>query len=109
MYVITCEGENIPEYVTWQHDYVPTGHSDNPLHSDTATLYINAGKREKISRGDIVGFLVKQAGIEPSMIGKIDIRDHSAYVAVPRSALPAVAAVKGQKLKGVRVRISPLK
>lgn len=109
VYVITCEGENIPEYVTWQHDYVPTGHSDNPLHSDTATLYINAGKREKISRGDIVGFLVKQAGIEPSMIGKIDIRDHSAYVAVPRSALPAVAAVKGQKLKGVRVRISPLK
>ncbi|MDO4320714.1 MAG: DEAD/DEAH box helicase [Bacteroidales bacterium] len=109
VYVITCEGENVPDYVSWQHDYVPTGHNDSPLHSDTVTLYINAGKREKISRGDIVGFLVKQAGLAPDSIGKIDVRDHSAYVAVPRSALPSVAAAKDARLKGIRVRISPLK
>lgn len=109
IYVITCEGEDIPDYVTWQHDFAPSGHSESPLHSDTATLYINAGKREKISRGDIVGYLVKQAGLEPGEIGKIEVRDHSAYVAVPRTALPAVAAAAGQKLKGVRVRITPLK
>lgn len=109
VYVITCEGENIPPYVSWDHDYFPSGHSDSPIRSVLATLYVNAGKREKVSRGDIVGFLVKQAGLDPAEIGRIDVRDHSAYVAVPRAALGAVAAVKGQKLKGVRVRITPLK
>ncbi len=110
VYIITCEGENIADYISWEHDFHPTADADSkPSRPDIATLYINAGRREKISRGDIMGFMVKTAGLESDQIGKIDVRDHSAYVAVSRSALSLIAALNSPKIKSTRVRISPLK
>ena len=106
VYVITAEGENIPEFITWDRDYNPTGMSDDPIRPGAATLHINAGRKEKISRGDIVGFLINNLGLEASQIGKIDVRDHAAYVAVPPSCLEAVAALQSPKIKGKRVRIT---
>lgn len=106
VYVITSEADDIPPYVAWQHDYAPVPREQ--ARSRPVTLYIDSGRREKISRADIVGFLTKQAGIDAGQIGKIDLRDHCAYVAVPRECLGAVAAVKGVKMKGRRVRISPI-
>lgn len=109
VYVITADGENIPDYVVWERDYNPTAKSDNPIRRSAATLYINAGRKEKISRGDIVGFLTKDAGLTGSDIGKIDLRDHASYVAVPPSALPTILALPAPKIKGKRVRISKFK
>ncbi len=106
VFIITADGENIPEYVSWDRDYNPTGHSDAPIRRTTATLHVNAGRKEKISRGDIVGFLINNLGLQAEEIGKIDIRDHAAYVAVPRTCIGAVAALQSPKIKGKRVRIS---
>ena len=106
VYVITSDADDIPDYVVWDRDYNPTGHSDSPIRRTTATLHINAGRKEKISRGDIVGFLCNNAGVEAAQIGKIDLRDHAAYVAVPRSCLGAVAALQSPKIKGKRVRVT---
>lgn len=108
VYVITSEADDIPEYVRTDHEYFP-GEPRPAGPKPPVTLYIDAGRREKISRADILGFLVKQAGLEPSEIGRIDLRDHRSYVAVPRTALPGVAAVKGVKMKNKKVRITPLK
>lgn len=107
VYVITNEGDTIPEYVVWDSEYNPTGHSDDPIKPTGATLHINAGRKEKISRGDIVGFLINNLGLEASQIGKIDLRDHAAYVAVPRAALASLYSLKETKIKGKKVRISP--
>ncbi len=109
VFIITSEGENIPEYVNWDHDFTPS-HDAAPTAKRPAlvTMHINAGRREKVSRGDIVGFLTKQAGLDGAQIGRIDLRDHSAYVAVPRSALPLIAAVPAPKIKNKRVRITPV-
>lgn len=109
VYVITADGENIPDYVEWQRDYCPTGTSDDPIRRTAATLYINAGRKEKISRGDIVGFLTKDAKLDGSEIGKIDLRDHASYVAIPPQALNAVFGLPTPKIKGKRVRLSKFK
>ena len=106
VYVITSEADNIPDYVVWDRDYNPTGASADPIRRTTATLHINAGRKEKISKGDIVGFLINNLGLDASQIGKIDVRDHSAYVAIPRNYLGAVAALTQPKIKGKRVRIT---
>lgn len=106
VYVITAEGENIPDYVVWDRDYNPTGTSTDPIRRTTATLYINAGRKEKISRADIVGFLINNVGLAADQIGKIDLRDHSSYVAVPREYIGAVQALQQPKIKGKRVRIT---
>lgn len=109
-YSIVAEGENVPEYVKWDRELRPNSYAENPIHSDWATLYFNAGRKEKISRGDIAGFLIKTGGLEPQEVGKISLSDHSAIAAVPRSKAPAVlAAVAPQRLKNTRVRVSLLK
>lgn len=73
----------------------------------TETIYFSAGRREKLSRGDIVGFLIKEGGAEAAQIGKIDVHDHYALAAVNADAASAVLArVKGKKIKGEKRIIS---
>lgn len=117
VFTIIAEGENIPEYVGWDREFRPRAVSADPIRSDVATIYINAGKKEKISRGDIVGFLIRKGELLPGQVGKIVVDDHSAIVAVPRSALGATAGnplpllerLAPHKLKNIRVRLSLVK
>jgi superfamily II DNA/RNA helicase len=110
VYVIIADGENIPAHVVWQHDYLPSGSSDHPIKSTMTTLYFNAGKREKISKGDIAGFLIQKGGLTRDQVGRIDVSDHSAYAAVPRDkARETVLAVAPYKIKNQRVRVTQLK
>lgn len=107
VYSIIADGENIPEYVTWSRLYAPASVSTDPIHSDISTLYFNAGKREKISRGDIAGYLIQKGGLAPGEIGKIVVDDHSAIAAVPRDkARDVIAAIAPHRLKNQRVRVS---
>lgn len=67
------------------------------------TLYIGKGKKDKISRGDIVGFLTKQGGLEAKQIGRIDVLPHWAYVAVERAVSRSLLErIKGLKIKGLK-------
>ncbi|MCM1503924.1 MAG: DEAD/DEAH box helicase [Muribaculum sp.] len=107
VYVITSEADSLPEYIVFDRAYSPTGHSDNPIKASYATVYFNAGKKEKISRGDIAGFLMKIGGLSAQQVGKIVVRDHSALAAIPAElAKETIAKVTNEKLKGKRVRIS---
>ena len=68
-----------------------------------ATLYIGKGKKDKISNGDIVGYLCKKGGLEPSEIGRIDVNDRYAYAAVKREkAQQVMRLTRGEKIKGIR-------
>lgn len=110
VYVITSDSDSIPPFVTADRTLVPQGKSPDPIRSETATLYFNVGKKEKISRGDIVGYLVAKGGLEGSEIGRIDLRDHCALVAVPRDkAREVLAAVAPHKIKNTRARITLLR
>jgi superfamily II DNA/RNA helicase len=107
IYVITSEADTIPEYVTFDRAYAPTGSSDDPICATTATLYFNSGKKEKVSRGDIAGFIIKQGGVDATSVGKIVVRDHSAIAAIPIDLAQAVVnKLSVQKLKGKKVRVS---
>ena len=109
IYIITSESDNIPDYVTFDRSYVPTGTSADPIHADCATLYFSAGRKERISRGDIAGFLMKTGGLAADEVGRIIVRDHSAIVAVPAGKADSVLrTVATEKIKGKRVKISKL-
>lgn len=109
VYVITAEGENIPDYVEWDRDYYPSGKNTNPIKPTAATLYFNVGKKEKISRGDIVGYLIAKGALDAGEIGRISLRDHCALVAVPPAkAREVTAALASQKIKNTRVKVTIL-
>ncbi len=65
------------------------------------TLQIDGGKKQKVRPGDILGALTGPEGIAGKQVGKIDIFDNCAYVAVSRDAAkPALKKLVEGKLKG---------
>ncbi len=75
-----------------------------------ATLYIGKGKNDKISKGDIVGYLCKKGGLASSDIGKIDVMPRFTYVAVSRTKiLQVLKLTKGEKIKGLNTVVEEIR
>ena len=73
----------------------------------TVSLHISAGKREKISAGDLVGAFVSVGGLERDAVGRIEVFDHYSFVAVPEAQAEAVLAkMQNAKVKGKKVKVA---
>ena len=105
--------EHIPEYVDAEvEDYEIPAVEELPMPAKPkmATIYIGKGKKDKISKGDILGFLCKKGGLNSSEIGKIDVNDRYAYAAIARPKLRSVLNnVKGEKIKGVKTIVEEVR
>ena len=104
--------ESIPEYV--EGDIVEYTATESqytvPALPRMATIYIGKGKKDKISKGDIVGFLCKKGGLTSDEIGRIDVKDRYTYAAVKREKLQQVLRqTQGEKIKGVKTILEPVK
>lgn len=110
-YFILSEGETIPDYVDAQVlDCVLPSDLPAPAQPRMATIYIGKGKKDKLSKGDIVGFLCKKGGLKSDEIGRIDVNEHYAYVAVRRERLGSLLRqVSGEKIKGLRTVIEEIR
>ncbi len=98
--------EQIPAYVDADVEdcnLAPLDEQAAPPKPRMATIYIGKGKKDKISRGDIVGFLCKKGGLTPQQIGRIDVNDRYSYAAVSRDQLSSLLRqVRGEKIKGLK-------
>ncbi len=113
-YWISCEGEKLPEYLNEkeypEYELPAPDTKKKPLTPEKTALYIGRGKKEKMSRGDIVGFLCKKGGLTASEIGLIEIRDHHSYVAIPRRKMKqTLQLLHSEKIKGQRTLIEVAK
>jgi ATP-independent RNA helicase DbpA len=74
-----------------------------------ATLQIDGGKKQKVRAGDILGALTGENGISGSQVGKINLFDNRAYVAVERDVLKhARKKLEHGKMKGRSFRVRHL-
>lgn len=103
--------EYVPEFVEGSvEQFVLDEKLPKPAMPRMATIYIGKGKKDKISKGDIVGFLCKKGGLTPSDIGRIDVMDRYAYAAVSRQHLNTVLRqTRGEKIKGVKTVVEPVR
>lgn len=99
--------EQIPAYVDADvADFALPQVLPEPTQPRFQTLYIGKGRRDKLSKTDIVGFLCKKGGLKGDDIGRIDVRDRYTYVAVARTkAKQVVQRTQGEKIKGLRTVI----
>jgi superfamily II DNA/RNA helicase len=71
-----------------------------------ATLYIAAGKKDKINKVDIVGLLLQKGELAKEDLGLIEVLDNTSYVAVKRKQIEKVVnRLKGEKIKNKKVKI----
>ena len=110
-YVITGPEETLPAYITTAglkalNQMPHTG----MLKPEMASLHFNAGKKEKISKGDIVGFLLKNSSLTASEIGSIDLHDHYAIAAIDATKIQTVLQqIATLKIKNKRLKITIIK
>ncbi len=106
-YLILADDEGMPDYIDKKIDISLIPKSLKlPPPPEYACLYISAGKKEKISKGDIAGLLMKKAELQGDDVGLITILDHSSYVSVKRSQVRKILTrIKDEKLKKMKVKI----
>lgn len=106
-YLILANDETLPEYIDKSVEEVFVDKKlKRPLPPLYSCLYISAGKKDKISKGDIVGLLTKKGGLQSADIGLITTLDFSSYVCVKRELVNQVLAnIKNEKLKNTKVKI----
>lgn len=81
-----------------------------PQRASMATIQFDAGKKQKIRPGDLLGALTGEHGIEGAQVGKIHITDYRAYVAVERQVLhKAIKKLSRGQVKGKNYRAWELK
>ncbi len=77
-----------------------------PKDSEWQTLYIAAGKKDKVNKIDIVGLLLKKGGLQKEDVGLIEVKDQNSYVAIKRKMVGRVLkALADERIKNKKVKI----
>jgi len=75
-----------------------------------STLFIAAGKKDKVNKVDIVGFLTNKGELKKEDIGLIEVKDFFSFVAIKKiKASDTLQKIKEQKIKNKKVKIAVAK
>lgn len=75
-----------------------------------STLFIAAGKKDKVNKVDIVGFLTNKGELKKEDIGLIEVKDFFSFVAIKKiKANNTLQKIKEQKIKNKKVKIAVAK
>jgi ATP-dependent RNA helicase DeaD len=70
------------------------------------TLFVSGGRKDKISKGDIVGLFMKKGNLKSNELGMIELKTDCAFVAVSSAKANDVCQrLSNQRLKKKKVRI----
>tara|TARA_R110001583_G_scaffold8075_4_gene39415 strand:- start:10483 stop:11805 length:1323 start_codon:yes stop_codon:yes gene_type:complete len=106
-YFVMADSDYLPEFISKDLDelIIP----DNitlPEDPEWLTIYIDAGKKDKINKMDIVGFFMKQGQLEKDELGKVEVLDHASFVAVKRKmAEKLLRMLKNERIKKKKVKM----
>ena len=105
-YVLKFQEEELPVFV--DNAGIETIETENkPIPSEWKTIFISAGRKDKISKGDIAGHFFKQGELDKSELGLIEVKQDCAFVAVKKSkAFKLIKQLDNSRLKKRKVRIS---
>ena len=110
-YIILHHEEKIPAYIQEEPDLFELPEiTPKPSQPNFVTLYIGKGKKDKINKIDIVGFLFKKGNLNKEDVGRIDVKDHYAFAAISRKKVKqTLNLIRNEKIKGVKTIIEEAK
>jgi superfamily II DNA/RNA helicase len=106
-YILFGKKEERPEYVEESiKEQKLNPKYDLPSVPVFQTLYIGGGKKNKINKVDIVGFLSQKGKLEKGDLGLIEVKDFMSFVALRKSKVKLVLnLIKDEKMKGKKYKI----
>ena len=107
-YLVLAQEERLPEYIS---EPVPFDSLPEevmlPQQPDWVTLYIGSGKKDKINKVDLVGFLLQKGKLQKDELGLINVLDYSSFVAVRRDkAKKVINLVRNERIKRKKPKIA---
>ena len=106
-YIINYKEDKTPDYISDNIEILRLS-SRNPLpdRPNYETIYVSGGKKNKLNKGDIVGFFLQKGKLDKSDIGLIEVKDFTSFVAVRSSEVKKLLAnIKNEKMKGKKFKI----
>lgn len=109
--LILSEEEKLPAYIKEHVErYELPENLSLPEKPKWSTLFIAAGKKDKVNKVDIVGFLSNKGELKQDDIGLIDVKDFFSFVAIRKLKVSNVLQlIKNEKIKNKKVRIDVAK
>jgi superfamily II DNA/RNA helicase len=109
--IILSPEEKLPDYIDTAAEKIEL--PDVPVIPEKpkwSTLFIAAGKKDKINKIDIVGFLSNKGELKKEDIGLIEVKDFFSFVAVKKIKVShTLQLIKEQKIKNKKVKIAVAK
>lgn len=106
VFVLKDPTRPLPDYITCNETFEVLENEALPDRPEWKTIYVGGGKKDKINKVDIVGFLCQKGGCEKRDIGKILVRDRDALVAIHANVVEdVVPIIREEKIKGKKVKI----
>lgn len=109
--LILAPHERVPEYITPAPTLIELPDTaELPQKPVWTTLFIAAGKKDKVNKVDIVGFLTNKGQLKKEDIGLIEVKDFFSFVAIRKSkASHTLQQIKTEKIKNKKVKIDVAK
>jgi superfamily II DNA/RNA helicase len=103
--------EDLPSYIGTEIERIELPETVTlPEKPKWTTLFIAAGKKDKVNKVDIVGFLTNKGDLKKEDIGLIDVKDFISFVAVRKAkASHTLQLIKDQRIKNKKVKIAVAK
>lgn len=105
-FLILNEVESLPEYITCEPAVFGLPKTDaKPVRSPWITLTINKGKRDKLSKKDVVGFIFQKGELEKDDLGVVEVKESYSFAAIKRDKFSALLQkIREEKIKGMKAK-----
>jgi superfamily II DNA/RNA helicase len=109
--LIVGPDEKIPAYISPDAEQIELPENAIiPEKPKWSTLFIAAGKKDKVNKVDIVGFLSQKGELKKEDIGLIEVKDFFSFVAVKKIKVNhTLHLIKEEKIKNRKVKIAVAK
>lgn len=106
-YIVMFKDDVLPEYIPQGIDVMKLNDNNQlPQKPQFQTIYISGGKKNKLNRGDIVGFFLQVGKLNKEDLGLIEVKDFISFAAVKSSMVNKLLSnIKDQKMKGKKYKI----
>ena len=106
-FLLMSKEEEMPDYIKTRPEMMKLKDDNSmPKKPEWVTLYLSGGKKDKINKIDIVGFLSKKGNLEKFDLGLIIVQDFSSYASVKRHKVGQLLQdIQNEKVKGKKLKI----
>ena len=106
-YLFIGETTQLPDYIEQpKNDFKIPKNNELYLPPNWITLYLSGGKKDKINKIDIVGFLSQKGKLNNEELGLVIVQDRVSFAAVKRDKYSDVLSrIQNEKIKGKKLKI----